>query len=426
MATDADRPPPLPSTFGDRLASVDVLRALDILLMIFVNDLAATPDAPAWLLHIKPPDADGMTVADVVFPGFLFIAGMSIPLAFERALARNSSRLWLLPHVLGRWLSLLILGVLMVNPPPTAGFSNPAAGEALLYFAMILTWIAPASKVTAAVVVQWAVRLAGASTLIYLAATYRYPDGSWLRTEWWGILGLIGWAYLLAALVYLAFGRHRELIVGAGALLLTVYLGREAGILGRIESKPWLDFAKPALGILADGLNRVDSIVSLSQTLGSLASITVLGMTLGSILVPGIGIPSHADRLRWAATFGAGLSAAAILLDTFHGINKIAATPAWCLWCSALTCWTWLLISWWLDAGGRRPWSLLLGVGANPLLAYLLHPLLLNALDLMGVNAHHRLSGAGASAGLARSAVMTLTVAMLTAALTRAGLRLRL
>ena len=65
-----------------RVASVDALRGLTILLMIFVNDLG--PAAPSWMHHIQPPRADGMTLADVVFPAFLFIVGVSIPLAFER------------------------------------------------------------------------------------------------------------------------------------------------------------------------------------------------------------------------------------------------------------------------------------------------------------------------------------------------------
>ena len=36
-----------------RVASVDVLRGLTILLMIFVNDLGH--GAPSWMHHIQPP-----------------------------------------------------------------------------------------------------------------------------------------------------------------------------------------------------------------------------------------------------------------------------------------------------------------------------------------------------------------------------------
>ena len=37
----------------------------------------------------------------------------------------------------------------------------------------------------------------------------------WLRTEWWGILGLIGWAYLTTAIIWLILGRRREWLMGA-------------------------------------------------------------------------------------------------------------------------------------------------------------------------------------------------------------------
>ena len=76
---------------GDRLASLDALRGFTILVMIFVNDVAGVSGAPAWMKHIDPPDADGMTFVDVVFPAFLFIVGMSIPMALERRFERGES-----------------------------------------------------------------------------------------------------------------------------------------------------------------------------------------------------------------------------------------------------------------------------------------------------------------------------------------------
>ena len=94
-----------------RIASVDALRGLVILLMIFVNDVAGVRDTPSWLRHVSAK-ADGMTLPDIVFPAFLFIMGMSIPLSLGRALGAGRSRLSLLPKVLTRTLSLLVIGVL--------------------------------------------------------------------------------------------------------------------------------------------------------------------------------------------------------------------------------------------------------------------------------------------------------------------------
>src|SRR5436309_4055942 len=97
-----------PPAAGGRVASVDALRGLTILLMVFVNDLG--PSAPAWMRHIQPPDADGMTLADVVFPVFLFLVGVSIPLAFERAREAGRSAAVQLGHVLVRTGGLLLMG----------------------------------------------------------------------------------------------------------------------------------------------------------------------------------------------------------------------------------------------------------------------------------------------------------------------------
>src|SRR5262249_55608586 len=96
-----------------RVASVDALRGLTILLMVFVNDLG--PAAPSWLHHIQPSDADGMTLADVVFPWFLFIVGVSIPLAFERARALGVPRWKQLAHIALRTAGLLVMGVIVLN-----------------------------------------------------------------------------------------------------------------------------------------------------------------------------------------------------------------------------------------------------------------------------------------------------------------------
>ena len=57
-----------------RIGSIDVFRALTMLLMIFVNDLWSLKDIPEWLEHTAA-DVDGMGLADVVFPhSYLLLA----------------------------------------------------------------------------------------------------------------------------------------------------------------------------------------------------------------------------------------------------------------------------------------------------------------------------------------------------------------
>ena len=96
-----------------RISSVDTFRGLTILLMVFVNDLGR--GAPSWMHHIRPPRADGMTLADIVFPFFLFIVGVSIPLALERSRAAGFSTWSQLGHILTRTAGLLLMGVIVLN-----------------------------------------------------------------------------------------------------------------------------------------------------------------------------------------------------------------------------------------------------------------------------------------------------------------------
>ena len=78
--------------------------------MIFVNDLASVHGLSKWTYHI-PANVDAMTYVDMVFPAFLFIVGMSLPLAVRQRLRRNPpvGRLWL--HVALRSAALLVLAL---------------------------------------------------------------------------------------------------------------------------------------------------------------------------------------------------------------------------------------------------------------------------------------------------------------------------
>jgi hypothetical protein len=74
--------------------------------------------------------------------------------------------------------------------------------------AAFLVWQTPAFEQN-----RWPLpRIAGAVALVALAFLYRSGDASGLmqmRPHWWGILGLIGWAYLIAAgAFWMASGRY--------------------------------------------------------------------------------------------------------------------------------------------------------------------------------------------------------------------------
>lgn len=100
-ATSTDKP--------QRLVSLDLLRGLAVIGMIIVNSMAGQQgQGPVYptLLHSH---WDGLTAADVVFPAFLFMVGVSIPLSLRREEDADYSR------ILWRTLRLILLGFILSN-----------------------------------------------------------------------------------------------------------------------------------------------------------------------------------------------------------------------------------------------------------------------------------------------------------------------
>jgi predicted acyltransferase len=90
---------------NQRDLSLDAFRGLTVILMIVVN---IQGNGEAAFAALKHAEWDGLTFADLVFPWFLFIVGLSVPLALDRAHSRSP---W--PQVLKRSLILFALGVVL-------------------------------------------------------------------------------------------------------------------------------------------------------------------------------------------------------------------------------------------------------------------------------------------------------------------------
>ncbi len=406
---------------GGRIASIDALRGLTILVMIFVNDVSGVHGAPAWMKHFYPYDADGMTFVDIVFPAFLFIVGMSIPFAIGRRLDRGEQLGSVWKHILVRTINLLIIGVFMVNSYTISKEEgmNSSLWIVLMYLGVILVWNTAPREPGRARKTILILRGVGIVLLTLLALVYRGPgEPGWIemRTQWWGILGLIGWAYLVACICYTLLRRNPPGLVGAIAVLYCIYAADRVGVFSEWPLRQWIGFG---------------------SMLGSHAAITVSGILLGSILTPQSPIASHGARIRWAFFYGLAMFVAGELLHTLKDthamwiLNKNAATIPWCLVSSAITVWVWIAIYWLMDVRGWKRWAIVLQpAGENPLFAYILHPMLiymiaLSALVLGGFNIHAWL-GKSFILGFTRSVLFAFAVTWLAGAMKRIGVRLKL
>src|SRR5687767_1737217 len=99
-----------PVTDAQRLVSLDVFRGITIAGMVLVNN-------PGSWGHIYWPLAHaqwhGWTPTDLVFPFFLFIVGVAIPLAFGNRLERGGSTRDLYLKIVKRTLIIFAIGLLL-------------------------------------------------------------------------------------------------------------------------------------------------------------------------------------------------------------------------------------------------------------------------------------------------------------------------
>lgn len=148
-----------------RLASLDVLRGLTVMGMILVNSAAGIfygHKVPVFgtLLHAS---WDGLTLADAVFPAFLMMVGVAIPMAQRRG--SDGRPVATAGPIVARAMRLFVLGFLLSN----------------------LYWFAD------------------------------FDSGAW---RLWGVLQRIGLVYGACALFYLHTGQRARFAIVAGVLLL--------------------------------------------------------------------------------------------------------------------------------------------------------------------------------------------------------------
>ncbi len=93
-----------------RLVSLDAFRGLAIAAMILVNNPGSRDAVYAPLLHAS---WNGWTVADLIFPFFLFIVGASLLISSQRRRQQGTTYRNLLLHALWRSLALIGIGLLL-------------------------------------------------------------------------------------------------------------------------------------------------------------------------------------------------------------------------------------------------------------------------------------------------------------------------
>jgi heparan-alpha-glucosaminide N-acetyltransferase len=335
-----------------RILSIDIMRGLTLFLMLFVNDLQEGA-VPKWLTHTEG-NVDGMGLADWVFPGFLFMVGMSIPYAIISRQKKGESSLQIFGHIVLRTLSLLLIGVLMMN---VGDLNEELSGidrnlwATLLYVSVFLVWNSyPKNEDRKYPYVG--LKALGLIGIVVLAAVFKRGDAAhpgWLEIGWWGILGLIGWGYFAAATACLFLKSN----LWAVSLLWFLFIA--LNILSQMGMTGFLWFLNPVFGVLVDG---------------NVPSIVLAGLTVGLIL-DRKGLPLKKIALLIAILGTASLSIGFFLRNWFI-LSKIYGTPSWAMVCNGTSMLIYSLLFLLVDIRGKVKWAgLFQAAGKNSLTTYL-------------------------------------------------------
>ena len=323
--------------------------------MIFVNDLGSLEGIPAWLEHVAP-GVDGIGLADVVFPAFLFIVGLSLPFAIDNRRKKGDTEWQLVKHVLTRTIALLVMGVFLVNGETINGEATGMPGYvyySLSCLSFILLWNLYPRKANKYLVATS--KAIGIVILLILAYIYRGGEDGQIERfapQWWGILGLIGWAYLASGLITV-FSKNNFLAILGG----------------------WLFFCILSM-VNKAGYIPHDSFISIvpAAILGG----TLTGLTMGGVLIATIFryFRKKKDNLNMTIVFLAfsilmiGLS---VLTRPYWKLAKLGATPAWLFLCSAFTVLAFIAVYWIADVKGKSGWfKIIRPAGTDTLLCYLI------------------------------------------------------
>lgn len=337
---------------SNRILSIDIMRGITLFLMLFVNDLYI-PGVPKWLVHTQEWE-DGMGLADWVFPGFLFMVGLSIPFAMKTRIKKgqNKTRLW--SHVIIRTLSLLLIGVLMVNISrvnPALTTISSGLWAVLVYTCVFLIFnrYPKPSKNTKIFRLLRILGIVGLMVLVAMFTAGTPENPQWIQTGWWGILGLIGWGYFVGATTFLTL---RGSFVGTGLIWLLFLLVNICSQLGYFQA---LDPLDPFIGVLLAG---------------NIPLIVLSGLLMGLLLKK-----YRMVTVKLLGTFvfvGLFFLLLGFVLHQYFIVSKLLGTPSWAMYCSGISVLLFCVLYLIVDVYKWVAWArIFLPAGQNSLTTYL-------------------------------------------------------
>jgi predicted acyltransferase len=306
-----------------RLYSLDALRGFDMFWIIggdrLVRSLGEATGSPFWIAfgeQLEHPYWNGFTAYDLIFPLFMFVAGVSVPYSIGRALEKGKSKSQIMWRVLTRGLILIVLGMVYNN-----GIE-----------------ITPLDR-------------------------FRFPS----------VLGKIGASYIFANIIYLYAGKRSRVLWYAGLLIcywLLLKFTSAPGFPAGDLTEPGNFMSYFDRTVLPGKLSR-----NIHDTVGLLNLITGTCTILAGIIT-GVYLKNSNDfpakKVLWFLISGVGCIGLALLWNIDFPINKNLWSSSFVLLTTGLSLLLLAIFYFIIDVQGYKRWTLFFRViGMNSILIYL-------------------------------------------------------
>ncbi len=390
---------------GERLISLDVFRGMTIAGMVLVNN-------PGTWSHIYDPLEHaawhGLTPTDWIFPFFLFIVGIAIPIALGRHVRTGSSSdrgtSSVYTKIFTRAISIFALGLSMSVIPffQFAATDAPDAAKMLiwmamtggLFFLLLRNFKIAGALIAASIIGIIAMNLGGYNVVPYNFATMRIP----------GVLQRIAVCYLVVSLIFLHTNWKHQLGIAVALLLGYWLLMTQIAVPGceitTINDKAcnlaaWLDRT-----ILTE--NHIWRSAKVYDPEGILSTLPAIATTISGVLTgtwlrksspPYEGgvdaasadgvvlsdnsslITHHSSLEKANGLFGIGtiLLAVGYIWNIYFPMNKALWTSSYVLVTSGIALLTLAACYWLIDIKGYTRWAkpfVIFGVNALPLFVF--------------------------------------------------------
>ncbi len=371
----------------ERLISLDVFRGITIAGMTLVNNPGTWSSIYGPLKHAE---WHGITPTDYIFPFFLFIVGVAIPIAFAKRIKDGPSR-DIYYKILSRGAKIFALG-LVIYAIPFFGWGETDLSQfwkilialglsAVLYLYLVdkLRLAAIGLGVTIALIV-----------IFYFAGTnFVWMDLGTVRIP--GVLQRIAVCYVIASIIYLNTSWKQQVIIGAAILVgywLSMTLITVPGCaVTTIDDKACnLAAYFDRLILTPDHLWSAAKVFDPEGILSTLPSIvtTMCGALTGKWLIEDRDRVEKANGIFFAGTI---LAAAGWSWSLLFPLNKALWTSSFVLYTAGLALLTLGVCYWLIDVKRMSWWSKLFVIfGVNALALYVFSGILSNLLGAVSID----------------------------------------